>query len=163
MRSAIWPIVACVAAIVLVGGMLAFAQDKAASSGQASAEAGERKVTEALVPGPALAALKKLALRAPITELAEEREAGHTLYEGSWMGEDGQVDALVTEAGDVVEIEEALAQDKVPAAVRAAAEQEAGKGAQIVFERKTTIRYQAHFKRDAQAAEVVLTADGRRR
>lgn len=42
---------------------------------------------------------------AAIRELAEETEHGHKLYEGSWTGTHGNVDALVTESGDLVEIE----------------------------------------------------------
>ena len=101
---------------VLFGGWLVWAQEKKASEEQ------ERTVKENEVPAAALAALKKLAGSATITEFAEEIEHGHKFYEGSWKGPDGNVDALVTESGDVVEIEESIPADKVPAGVRAASE-----------------------------------------
>ncbi len=132
------------------------AQEKAAGGDQ------ERKITEKDVPPAALAALKKLAGAAAITEFAEEIEHGHKFYEGSWKGPDGNVDALVTESGDLVEIEETIAADKVPAAVRAATAKDAGKDAKPTFEKKTMVLYEAHYTKDGKEHEAVLTPDGRR-
>jgi len=140
-------------AACLVGALLGFAEDKK------EAEEGERSVKQAEVPAAALAGLKKIAGNASITEFAEEVEHGHKFYEGSWKGPDGKVDTLVTEAGDVVEIEESLPSAKIPAAVRAAAEKEAGQGA--TFERKTLYLYEIHFKKDGKNQERVFTADAR--
>lgn len=121
----------------------------------------EREVSEQEVPPAALAALKKLSAGAQITEFAEEIEHGQKFYEGSWKAPEGNVDALVTEAGDVVEIEERCPAEKVPAAVRAAIEREAGKGAEVTYERKTFYVYEAHFKKDGKGREMVLTPVGR--
>lgn len=151
----------CAALIALgasfAGGlMVATAQDKKA------ARESERKVKESDMPAGALAALKKLAAGVPITEFAEEIEHGGKYYEGSWKGPDGNVDGLVTEAGDVVEIEESIAADKAPAGVRSAAEKEAGKDGKITWERKTVYLYEIHFKKDGKGRELVFSADGRR-
>jgi len=129
--------------------------------GEPVKESGERKVTEADVPGPALTALKKLANKAAITEFAEEVEHSHKFYEGSWTGPDGKVDALVTESGDLVETEEVISADKVPAVVRAQAEKEAGKDAKVTFEKKTMVMYEVHFKKGEKGHEVLVTPDGR--
>ncbi|MCC6358057.1 MAG: hypothetical protein IT450_04885, partial [Phycisphaerales bacterium] len=69
------------------GGLVVRAQDKG------KVEDYEKKVKEADVPAPALAALKKLAGGAAFTEFAEEVEHGVKYYEGSWKGPDGNVDA----------------------------------------------------------------------
>ncbi len=69
------------------------------------------------------------------------------------------VDALVTESGDVVEIEESLPPARIPAAVRAAAEKRAGKDAK--FERKTLYLYEIHFKKNGKNQELIVTADAR--
>ncbi len=122
----------------------------------------ERAVKEAEVPAAALAALKTLAGSAPLTEFAEEIEYGHKFYEGSWKGPDGNVDGLVTEFGDVVELEESVPADKVPAAVRAAVEKEAGKDAKVSFERKTLTLYEVHFRKDGKGREMMYTPDARR-
>jgi len=142
--------------LLLVGGLLVWAQEKK------GAPPHEREVTEAEVPPAALAALKKLAGAAAFTEFAEEVEHGRKFYEGSWKGPDGNVDAVVTPTGDVVEIEEILPPEKIPAGVRAATEQEAGKGTAVTFERKTLYLYEVHFKKDGKGREMMFTADGRR-
>jgi len=126
------------------------------------AEESERRVQEAEVPPAALAALKQLSGGAPLTEFSEEIEHGSKFYEGSWKGPDGNVDGLVTEAGDVVEIEESIPAEKVPATVRSAVEKEAGQGATIHYEKKTFIAYEAHFKKDGKGRELMVTPDGRR-
>jgi hypothetical protein len=140
----------------LAGGLLVRAQEGKEVGEQ------ERTVTEAEVPPAALAALKKLAGSAVISEFSEEIEHGHKFYEASWKGPDGNVDALVTETGDPVEIEETVSADDVPAAVRAALEKVAGKDAAIRFEKKTYLAYEAHFKKDGKHHEVMVTPDGRR-
>ncbi len=144
--------------VVLCGAMWVAAQDKKAKE---EPKESERSVKETEVPAAALAALKKLAAGAAITEFAEEIEHGHKYYEGSWKGADGNIDGLVTEAGDVVELEETVAAPKVPAGVRAAMEKEAGAGAALVYERKTVYFYEAHFKKDGKGREVIMTADAR--
>jgi len=123
----------------------------------------ERKVTETEVPTAALATLKKLAAGAKITEFAEEIEHGHTFYEGSWKSPaGGNVDVLVTSTGDLVEIEEQVGADQVPAAVLATAQKAADKDAQLVFEKKTMLLYEVKFQKGSQQHELLLTPDGRR-
>src|SRR5262245_33504466 len=143
--------------VVLAGGLIVWAQDK----GDKKMEEGERKVKEAEVPKAALDALKKLAGGAAFTEFAEEIEHGHKYYEGSWKGPDGNVDGLVTETGDVVEIEETIQSEKAPASVREAAEKEAGKDAKPTYEKKTVYLYEIHYKKDGKTRESIFTADGR--
>ena len=143
------------ATVILLGGLMALAQTKPAVHDY------EKKVKEADVPKAALEALKKLANGAAITEFAEEVEHGHKYYEGSWKGADGNVDGLVTEGGDVVELEEAIATDKVPATVRTAAEKDAGKDTAMKWEKKTVVMYEAHYKKDGKGREIILLPDGR--
>ncbi len=123
----------------------------------------ERQVTKEEVPEAAMATLKKLAGRAEITEFAEESEQGHTFYEGSWKSQSGaNMDVLVTKSGALVEIEEQVDDDKVPAAVLKAARKAAGKGARLVCEQKTMILYEVKFSKDNNLHELLLTPDGRR-
>jgi hypothetical protein len=154
MRNGGW-IAATAVCAAFVGGYVVRAQDKGAPA------ASERKVKEAEVPAAALAALKKQAGGAAITEFAEEIEHGGKFYEGSWKGPDGAVDVLVTQAGDLVEIEESVPADKVPAAVRAALEKSAGKDSGATWERKTYIAYEAHYKKDGKGQETLFLPDGR--
>ena len=123
------------------------------------AQNSERSVKQAEVPARALAGLKKVAGDATLTEFAEEVEHGHKFYDGSFKGPDGNVDVLVTEAGDVVEVEESIPIGKAPEAVRLAAEQQAGKIA--TYERKTLYLYEIHFEKDGKERELVFTTDAR--
>jgi len=126
------------------------------------AEETERKITEAEVPEAALATLKKLAAGAEIIEFTEEVEYGHTFYEGTWKNPAGaNVDVLVTPTGDLVEIEEQISTDKVPAAALKAAQKEAGKDTKLAFEKKTTILYEVKFQKGDMGHELLLSPDGR--
>lgn len=166
MKSKHWKLIALMIMLGLVVCAIASAQKgrkKTRRSSAAKAGEPERKVTEAEVPAAALATLKKLARRAEITEFAEEIEHGHTFYEGSWRARSGaDMDVLVTTAGALVEIEERVAADKVPAAVRKAARKAAGKRVQLAFEKKTMILYEVKFQRDDSRHELLLSPDGRR-
>jgi len=143
------------ATICLVCGWLALAKDTDPN------EESERKVKESEVPAVALEALRTLAAGAPFTEFAEEVEHGHKFYEGSWKGKDGNVDGLVTETGDVVEIEEMLPAASAPAAVRAELSKAAGQDATFEIERKTLFVYEGHFTKAGKTVEMLLTPDGR--
>ena len=119
-------------------------------------------MTAAQVPAPSLAALKKLAGDAKITEFAEEVEHGHTFYEGSWKSAArANVDGLVTSNGDLVELEESVADGDAPAAVLAFARAAAGQSARVAFEKKTLVLYEIKFNKDSRRHEVLATPDGR--
>jgi uncharacterized membrane protein YkoI len=129
---------------------------------ESKSEEQERKVTEAEVPAPALAALKKLAGGAKLTEFAEEIEHGSTFYEGSWKTAAGSnVDALVTQAGDLVEIEEQVNPDQVPTAILAAVKKLSGPDAALFCEKKTMVLYEVKFKKGDRRHEILYTPDGR--
>jgi len=147
-----------VAGVILVAALRVGAQNKpGADQGEQ-----ERKVTEKDVPAAAMVTLKKMANGAKFTEFSEEIEHGNKFYEGSWDGPDGKIDCLVTEAGDLVELEEKIPADKAPAGVRSEAQKQAGAGGKIHFEKKTMVLYEIHFKKDNKHREMVYTPDARR-
>jgi uncharacterized membrane protein YkoI len=114
---------------------------------ESKSEEQERKVTEAEVPAPALAALKKLAGGAKLTEFAEEIEHGSTFYEGSWK--------------TAVEIEEQVNPDQVPTAILAAVKKLSGPDAALFCEKKTMVLYEVKFKKGDRRHEILYTPDGR--
>ncbi len=140
-------------AAVLSCGILVLAQNAAAGND-------ERKLTEKEVPPAALATLKKLAGAATITEFEEETEFGHKCYEAVWKGPGGEIEAEVTADGELIELEEDITADQVPAAVKAAAEKEAGKDAKITYTRVTIHGYEVEFKKDGKGKEMTLTPGG---
>jgi len=144
-------------AVLILLGVVLCVMAYAAKTGES-----ERKITKADVPAAALASLEKLAAGAEITEFAEEVEYGETFYEGSWKTRSGaNMDVLVTSTGDLMEIEEQVDADNVPAAVLKAAIEAAGKGTQLEFEKKTTIFYEVKFQKDGGQHELLLTPDAR--
>ncbi len=148
------------AAVIFVAALLSLTA--AAQRDKEKAGESERKVTEAEVPKAALNALVKMAGKAEITEFAEEIEYGSTFYEGSWKNKAGaNVDVLVTKTGAVVEIEESIAAEKLPAAVLKAARKLAGENADLTCEKKTMYLYEVKFSKDGAGHEVLLTPDGR--
>lgn len=145
------------AAVVLAGGLAAWARDPGRSVSF------DRKIKEADVPPAALAALRKLAGDASITEYEEETENGHTYYEGSWTTGDGRdTEGVVTADGGVIEVEEEVGTDGVPAAVREAFAKLAGADAKGSFERTIVYYYEVEYRANGQSREVRFTADGRR-
>jgi hypothetical protein len=138
------------------------ADEKKNSSEAVEMGESERQVTEAEVPAAALAALKKQAGGAEITEFAEEIEYGHTFYEASWKSPDGRnIDCLVTSTGDLVEIEEEMRTGNVPTAVLKASWEAAGEDTRLTFEKKTMILYEVKFQKGESSQELLLTPDGR--
>lgn len=120
----------------------------------------ERKVKESEVPAAAMAGLKKASGQDKFDQIEEEIEDGHKFYEGQWKGPNGRIEALVTEFGDLVEIEEHVSPDKVPAAVRVAAEKDSGKDATVMWEKKTAFTYEVHFKKGGKHHEMLFAPTG---
>ncbi len=146
---------------VLAAMSIVVAVGLAALAWAATEDEQESKITEKEVPPTALAAMKKLANGATLTQFSRETEHGKTYYECSWTGKHGNVDALVTPAGDLVELEEQVPADAVPVSVMSAAQAAAGDKAKLRFERKTVTLYEVKFTKGKQVHELVLGPDGR--
>ena len=155
MSSRKWVLLTTVGLVIGAGYVIGRAKADPPAGGQ------ERKVKEAEVPKVALAALKKQAGANAITEYSEEIEHGCKYYEGSWKGPNGHVDVLVTEAGDLVEIEEGVGIDTLPKAVVDAARKAAGKDAALRCEKKTSVTYEVKFVTGKTRHELLMTPDGR--
>ncbi|HVP12673.1 MAG TPA: hypothetical protein VMV94_15965 [Phycisphaerae bacterium] len=147
---------------VLLGGLIAFAQDKGEKGEKKGKEPKEREVKEAEVPPAVMAAAKKAAGTAKIEKFSVEMERGHKYFEATFTGPDGKTDVLISESGEVIEIEEGIPAEKVPAGVKAAVEKEAGKDAKITFEKKTVVMYEAKFTKGDKKHEIMLLPDGTR-
>jgi hypothetical protein len=142
---------------VLLGGLIAFAQDKGEKKGK---ENKEREIKEAEVPPAVLATIKKLAGANKIDKYEEEIEHGHKVYEAAYTTPEGKRELVVLENGELAAMEEAVPADKVPAAVKAAAEKEAGKDGKVTFEKKTVIMYEAKIMIGDKKHEINFMPDG---
>ena len=156
---------------LLLAGLIALAQEKP-KEGKKGKEMGKEmkmekegekavKIQEAQVPPAALAAIKKIAGTAKIDEFKEKTKHDQKIYKAEWKGAEGEMEVAVTATGDLLATEEPVMADKVPAAVKAAAEKEAGPGAKIEFEKKTVILYEAKFKKGDKEEELKICPTGK--
>ncbi len=151
-------------ALVAVGAVLLLtglqAKTSANPSGQPAGAEHERVVKESEVPAGAVAAIKRMAGGAQIAKYEEEMENGETFYEGQWKGANGKMEVLVTAQGDVVEMEEVVTADAVPAAVAATAKAAAGSN-ELQYEKVTEVHYKAKYKQGDQRHKLVVSPTGR--
>ena len=121
----------------------------------------EDDITIDQVPEAARRALQELAKGAAFTELEREREHGATMYEATWVVNGAEHEAAVTEAGALVKLEETMALDAVPAAVRAAIVQHFGADANVVVEKSMIVIYEAEVKVDGKEREIMVYPTGK--
>ena len=155
-------IVAALCLAIAAPALLVYAQDKkdAKAPDKKAAAEHERKVKESEVPAAAVAALKKLAAGAEITQYEQAVKHGETTYEGQWKTRAGKMEVVVTPAGDMVASEEGLAADAIPSAVVATAKKAAG-GSELQYEKVTEVHYKAKYKKDDQRHKMTLSPTGR--
>jgi uncharacterized membrane protein YkoI len=127
----------------------------------AGAAAAEKKVQMKDLPAAVRQAVQENLRGATIKGLSKEVENGATHYEAETMLNGRARDLLFDARGTLVEVEEELAADAVPAPVKAAAE---ARGKVVMIEsvtRGTTVTYEAHVQKNGKEIEVALDANGR--
>lgn len=118
------------------------------------------------IPPAARTALQNRAAPSPIGPIEHEHEHGTEMYETSWKGADGlQYEAKAAADGTVVEVEVEVPADKVPPAVRAAAEQRLAATTGITYVQLLVGDHQGHYEAEVvvggKERDVVITPDGR--
>ncbi len=101
---------------------------------------------------------------ATVRGLSQEVENGKTFYEAELKISGHNKDVLIDSAGSVVEIEEEVALDSLPAAAKGAIQKHAGKGHIVLVESVTKgnsiVAYEAKIKTAGKTSEVRVTPDG---
>jgi hypothetical protein len=101
---------------------------------------------------------------ATIRGFSEEKENGQTLYEAELIINGHSKDVLIDANGAVVEVEEQVALDSLPTAVRDGLQSKAGKGKLIKVESLTKhdklVAYEAKVVTDGKKSEVQVGPDG---
>ncbi len=92
------------------------------------------------IPEPARRALQRLAGDAKIIEVEREREHGVVVYEATWRRNGTTDEAEVTAGGALLETEQTVRGEQVPAAVRAAIVKRFG-DANVQIEKITIVMY----------------------
>jgi len=99
-----------------------------------------------------------------IRGLAKEVENGKTFYEAELKMNGRNRDVLIDPAGKVVEIEEEVALDSLPAAARAGLEKQVGKGkiagVESITKDNAIVAYEAKIKKSGKTSEVKVGLDG---
>lgn len=102
---------------------------------------------------------------ATIRGFSEEKENGQTLYEAKLLVNGHKKNVLMDSNGKVVEVEEQVELDSLPAAVRDGLKAKAGKGKIIKVESLTKhgklVAYEAKVMTDGKKSEVQVGSDGR--
>ncbi len=121
----------------------------------------EEKIPLDQVPVKAREALLKHARGATITEVEREKERGVVLYEAQWKADGREHEAKVTASGELVELEEEVDPNQVPAAVKATAAEKFPAGAKLEYEKKMIVLYEIEAKIDGKEREVLISPTGK--
>ena len=125
------------------------------------ASGADKKVQLKDVPAPVQKAIQQQTTGATMVGLSEEREAGKVFYEVETKVNGRTRDLLLDSTGVVVELEEEVALDSVPAAVRTAFAA-AGRVRKVEAVTKgTTVTYEAEVEVAGKVSEVIVDANGR--
>ncbi|MBU0640192.1 MAG: PepSY-like domain-containing protein [Planctomycetes bacterium] len=113
------------------------------------------------VPGPARAALLKLAGNSPIVEVEAEKEHGVQVFDAKWVKDGVRHEAAVMADGTLLEIEESIPADQAPAAVRAAIAQRFGGAGKVTVVKKMIVVYEIEAKINGKEKELLVFPTGK--
>ena len=130
----------------------------------ASGQESERKITRAQLPPEVEKTVQRESAGATIKGFASEIEHGQQFYEASLSVDGHNKDILIDPQGNVVEVEEQVTMDSLPAAVQDALKKMAGAGRITVIESLTkngqVVAYEAHVKRGKKRSEIQVGPNG---
>jgi hypothetical protein len=141
--------------IVLVAGLV-FA---------ASASAQEKKIKRADLPPAVEKTVAAQSAGATVRGFTQEKEKGQVYYEAEMTVNGHSKDVLIDPNGAVVEVEEEIAIDALPAAVKAGLQSKAGSGKIVKVETLTKhdklVAYEAQVTTNGKKSEVQVGPDGK--
>lgn len=129
------------------------------------AGAQEKKIKRSDLPAAVEKTVATQSQGATIRGFSEEKENGQTLYEAQMMINGHTKDVLMDGNGAIVEVEEQVAIDSLPAAVRDGLQAKAGQGTITKVESLTKhdklVAYEAQVKTTGKKSEVQVGPDGK--
>jgi uncharacterized membrane protein YkoI len=129
------------------------------------ARGAEKKITRAELPPAVEKTVAELAKGATIRGFSKEIEQGKTTYEVELTVNGHGRDVSIDDGGKVVEVEEELALDTLPPAVKEGLKKAAGAGQIVKVESLTKsgklVAYEAAVKTGSKRAEVQVDPDGK--
>jgi hypothetical protein len=125
----------------------------------------EKKIQRSDLPAPVEKAVVVQSKGATIRGFSQEKENGHLYYEAELMVNGHTKDVLVEANGSVVEIEEQVSTESLPADVRQGLQDKAGKGKLVKVETLTKkdklVAYEAKVLTNGKTSEVQVGPDGK--
>jgi hypothetical protein len=141
--------------VILVAGLL----------GAASASAQEKKIKRTDLPPAVEKTVAAQSAGATVRGFSQEKEKGQTYYEAEMTVNGHSKDLLVDANGAIVEVEEEVAIDALPAAVKAGLQSKAGGGKIVKVESLTKhdklVAYEAKVTTNGKKSEVQVGPDGK--
>jgi biopolymer transport protein ExbD len=124
----------------------------------------EEKIKRADLPPAVEKTVEGQSSGATIKGFSKERENGQTLYEAELIVDGHSKDISIDESGTIVEIEEEVAIDRLPAKVKQALADEAGSGkilkVESITKKDRLVAYEAKVDRNGKRSEVQVGPDG---
>ncbi|HXT64105.1 MAG TPA: hypothetical protein VN696_13790 [Pyrinomonadaceae bacterium] len=128
------------------------------------APAQERKITRAQLPPEVEKTVARESEGATIKGFASEIEHGQKFYEASLMVDGHTKDILIDRHGNVVEVEEQVTMDALPATVQDSLKKRAGSGTITIIESLTKngqlVAYEAQVKHGKKRSEIQVGPNG---
>ncbi|HXI22870.1 MAG TPA: hypothetical protein VNG71_03265 [Pyrinomonadaceae bacterium] len=128
------------------------------------APAQERKINRSQLPPAVEQTVVRESEGATIKGFASEVEHGQKFYEASLVVNGHTKDILMDRQGNIVEVEEQVAMDSLPAAVQDALRKSAGRGTISMVESLTKngqlVAYEAHVKHGLRRSEIQVGPNG---
>jgi uncharacterized membrane protein YkoI len=129
-----------------------------------SAQSQEKKVTREQLPPAVEKTVAKQSEGATIKGFAIESEHGQKFYEASLIVNGHSKDILIDKNGNVVEIEEQVSMDSLPASVQDGLKKAAGSGTIEIIESLTKngqlVAYEAQVKHGKKRSEIQVGPNG---
>jgi len=125
--------------------------------------AAETKVKMESLPPAVQSAVKELTKNAELVGLSKEVEKGKTMYEVETKVNGKTRDLLLDSTGKVVEVEEEVDINSIPAAAKQAIEKKATGGKVKRVETVTkgsVVTYEAAIQKNGKSSEIMVNADG---
>jgi uncharacterized membrane protein YkoI len=125
----------------------------------------EKKIKGADLPAPVQKTVATQSKGAMVKGFSEEKENGQTYYEAEMMVGGHSKDVLIDKDGGVVEVEEQVTFDSLPAAVREGLQNKAGQGKIVKVESLTKhdklVAYEAKVQTDGKKKEIQVGPNGK--
>ena len=129
-----------------------------------TAQAQETRIKRSQLPAAVEKTVAKESEGATIKGFAKEIEKGQTFYELELIVDGRTKDVLMDKHGNVVEVEEQVSMDSLPATVQEALKQAAGAGTigiiESITKNGTLVSYEAHVKHGKKRSEIKVGPNG---